>query len=126
VRDAGIDLSAVAFQDPIGFTDIEGKTRDAHPDVGAFEYAGLPLLRGPLTADEVGPNAVRESAAFSLETSAVYITEVSLASQPGAVDARIDGVTTGGVEDDVELRILVDDTEVHRSVGFPASVALDT
>ncbi|HHW10928.1 MAG TPA: hypothetical protein GXX29_13255 [Firmicutes bacterium] len=100
--------------------DIEGKPRDGRPDVGAFENDGRPLLRGPLTAEEVGPNAP-PSMPFSPDAPAVYITKIDLLGHydkqagwwgPIAVDI---GVTkTGNIGSDISLRLLVDGQEVYR------------
>ena len=86
-------------------TDIEGKPRREPFDAGAFERDGWPLVRGPLTPEEVGPWA-RPARRFSLDVPAVYVTDIRFegdfaesGGEPGwwgpiSVDVEV-GVTPG-------------------------------
>jgi hypothetical protein len=64
-----------------GLTDIEGKTRDATPDVGAFEYAGYPPLRGFLTPEDVRPDAIGDLGTVTLKTPDLVLIGISLAGE---------------------------------------------
>ena len=110
------ELSYSSVIDTVIYTDIEGKSRHAHPDVGAFEYAGYPLLRGPLTEEEVGPNAP-SVAAFSLSAPAVYITKADLHGTYyertgwwGPLILEVETVTTGELDQDVLISVSVNDS----------------
>jgi poly(beta-D-mannuronate) lyase len=37
--------------------DVDGQKREGKPDLGADEYSTTPVLRGPLTQTDVGPDA---------------------------------------------------------------------
>jgi len=65
--------------------DIEGKPRDARPDVGCFEYSGRPLLIGPLTADKVGPYAPTALASAGTLSSAAVSSGSPASSEPAGV-----------------------------------------
>jgi len=65
--------------------DFEGQARTGVYDVGADEYSTAAEMRGPLTAAEVGPNAVENS-----ETTPVG------PSEEAPVKTRADGATETG------------------------------
>ncbi len=116
----GIDSARETALFEVVRVDIEGKPRDDHPDVGAFEYRGYPLLRGPLVASEVGPNAA-DAQPFSLDEPGVHITELSLSGVNddgrgwrGPAGVVLKYVTTGGVPPDATLRLLIDDVKVYQ------------
>lgn len=131
-----IDAAIGTF--PYVTTDIEGKPRDENPDVGAFEYRGYPLLRGPLAAEDVGPFAKTELTELSLVSPSVFITDIRLEATDGTISAsssgwsgevgvEIDGVVIGDMTDDVSLVVRVGDgEEVYRDLGFPARFVLQT
>lgn len=130
VVDAALRLSIFEMVD----VDIEGKVRDARPDVGAYEYAQeLPLLRGPLTPAEVGPDA-GNAVAFSLEVPRVYVTKMHLDGEFderrggwwGPLSVTIDQVATGGVSPAATLTLLVDGDEVYQGEAeFPSKLTLN-
>lgn len=128
---AAVGASTGAF--PYVEYDIEGKKRDGEPDVGAFEYAGLPLLRGPLSIDEVGPYAGERAGVFSPDEPGVYVTTLNIsgfqhdgtADWSGPLTVEIDGVTTGDVHGDVDVHLFVNGVEVDHKIGFPMWVTVN-
>jgi hypothetical protein len=66
---------------PADLTDIEGKPRSSTPDVGAFAYAGYPPLRGPLTAEDVGPTAFHELGPVMMVEPSLVFTGISLSGE---------------------------------------------
>ncbi|HHT28331.1 MAG TPA: hypothetical protein GXZ82_13955 [Firmicutes bacterium] len=99
---------------PVYLTDIEGKPRSAAADVGAYEYAGYPPLRGLLTAQDVGPNAMRDLGPAVLETPGLALTGISLAGDDagGSWYGPVDfSVTTAGVglTQPIRYEVQVDD-----------------
>lgn len=121
---------------PYVTTDIEGKSRDESPDVGAFENVGFPLLYGPLTEEDVGPFSVIERRELSLESNGAFITDIQLTpmddstSTPGwsgRICVVIDGVVTGGGTEDFELIVrFVNGEEIYRGSKFPARFDFET
>lgn len=108
--------------------DIEGKPRGERPDVGAFESAGLPLLRGPLRAGQVGPHASVEDLSYVPGAAAVYITAVDFAGTSasgsdlwwGPLEIRVDAVALSLGDSEIRLRAFVDDELVLDHRGVPA------
>ena len=49
-------INAAADNYPMVVTDMDGQPRDSSKDIGADEVSGEPVLRRPLTADDVGPD----------------------------------------------------------------------
>ena len=111
-------------------TDIEGKPRDAFPDIGAFEYAGTPLVRGPLTPDLVGPYGP-EDLSYDPDKPLVKITAIDMdgVRRPGSggwagpITVVIDGVALG--TEPPRVSISVDGATVHEGIGFPVKAAIN-
>ncbi len=115
-------------------TDIEGKPRDDQPDIGAFEYSGYPLLRGPLAPVDVGLNASERRAALALDAPGVYVTRLDLIGRVipntsaywGPVTIETDGVTTGKTPVQGRLDVSVDGKAIYNGSGFPATIQINT
>lgn len=128
---AAIDAAARSFDYVL--TDIEGKQRDERPDIGAFEYVGLPLLRGPLTPDEVGPYAAEDFTSFSPDASGLYITDFRISSPMsevtggrwGPITFHADGLIVGEIDGDVQLLLFIDDVQTYEGLGQSAYVTID-
>ncbi len=127
-----LDAGIGSFPDIV--TDIEGKPRDTHPDVGAFEYSGYPLLRGPLTPRQVGPYAEDHETEFSLDAPGIYITRLEISGVNagntskwwGQITVHVDGVLTGQRREVETLTIHIDGNEVYQGRGLPAKVIINS
>jgi hypothetical protein len=114
--------------------DIEGKERDTLPDVGPFEQLGFPLLRGPLTPEDVGPYATHDRSEWSYDnTTMVALTDVQVTADQGfvglsgEVGIAIDGVVTGPNRNDtINVRVSIDGAELFYGHAFPAVFTLNT
>ncbi|HHT25849.1 MAG TPA: hypothetical protein GXZ82_01190 [Firmicutes bacterium] len=122
--DTGIPQPAVV-------TDIEGKPRGDKPDVGAFEYAGYPLLRGPLTAADVGPYGITMRP-VDYDAPGLYFTTLDLtgncdavAGWWGPIDVNVSVVNTGRLNAPITLSVYVDDNLIQRSAGSSAQVTVN-
>jgi hypothetical protein len=103
--------------------DIEGKLRGGKPDVGAFEYAGYPLLQGPLTAADVGPEAI-STLPVDLSTPGLYFTTLELAGDfdPkagwwGPIQIEAVAHTTGQLNAPITISMIIDGKPVYSSTG---------
>lgn len=119
---------------PYVTTDLEGKQRSNTPDMGAFEYGGYPLLRGPLTPADVGPFAVEDLSLWSWnDTLSVHLTDIHIeASAQGDVHVMtvtVDGAVTGDLDANairnVGIRARVGDEMIFRGRGLPATFSFD-
>ena len=98
-----IDAAMVTWSSLTGI-DMDGQSRDCAVDIGADEFSSLPVIRGPLTAADVGPAWLRSNfaAADFNASGTVDGTDLALwrdgfsgAGGPGQGDADVDGLVDG-------------------------------
>jgi hypothetical protein len=114
---------------PADLTDIEGRPVGTMPDVGTFAYTGYPPLRGPLTPQDVGPNALYDMEPAVLSTQGLVLTGITLTGDEsggrwyGPVAVSI-STATSGLTQPVRYQVQVD--EQAPSVYEEAALLLNT
>ncbi|HHW08674.1 MAG TPA: hypothetical protein GXX29_01725 [Firmicutes bacterium] len=113
-------IDAIEVGDAYGYVtrDIEGKLRDEHPDVGAFEYQGFPLVQGPLSPAEVGPFCPDERRELTFAEPLVTITSLQFTPHTSGTPVvlsgtsllQLAGVVLGAGEADEKTSLSVDVT----------------